>query len=153
MKAHLDTVCAAVAGVTLEQWRAVSRSRATKDQLWPLIGMTPRELQIKVSEEWIKPTFDRSYFGHKAVTALFASSYTHVVFSDGGFVEEVSALRSVGRVLLVRLHRDGFAFTGDSRSYLHDCVDRELDLQLIPGDISAAEQAILRFVDEATRHG
>ncbi|QXV76557.1 putative P-loop NTPase protein [Escherichia phage BrunoManser] len=84
-----------------------------------LNGKSPREFMIWISEAIIKPEFGNDYFGRRMVEAIKASD-TPAVITDGGFTEETIALIESGiQVHVCRLHRGGFTFEGDSRSYLH----------------------------------
>lgn len=81
---------------------------------------TIRECLIYVSEEVIKPKFGRDYFGKKAAENLEEGIN---VFTDGGFEEELNPIIDevgIENVIVFRLHREGFTFEGDSRSYLKD---------------------------------
>lgn len=42
------------------------------------------------------------------------------VYSDGGFISELIPLKGVFDIVcIIRLHRDGFTFNGDSRNYIY----------------------------------
>jgi hypothetical protein len=85
-------------------------------------GFKPRDLYIWYSEEVMKPKFGKDIFGRMMVTRLYDPTSTKVtVISDSGFVEEAeTVLRHCDSrdILLIRLHRDGCVFEGDSRSYI-----------------------------------
>ena len=92
-----------------------------KETPTPLLqGMSPREAQIWLSEEVMKPKFGPFIFGQILVgTAKTVSG--PVVVSDSGFYEEAQVVvEEFGpeNVRLIRLHRDGCTFAGDSRSYI-----------------------------------
>lgn len=103
-----------------------------------LNGKSPREFMIWISETIIKPEFGNDYFGRRMVEAVKSDSSTAII-TDGGFTEETIALIEAGiQVHVCRLHRDGFTFEGDSRSYLHLPIDwhgvngyTEIDLDLV----------------------
>lgn len=106
-----------------------------------LNGKSPREFMIWISEAIIKPEFGNDYFGRRMVEAV-KSGTAPAIITDGGFTEETIALIEAGiQVHVCRLHRDGFAFEGDSRNYLHLPVGwqgvngyTEEDFQLRDGD-------------------
>lgn len=103
---------------SLFQMHLASRSHkeTPKDYLQ---GLTPREFLIKVSEEWIKPTLGEDYFGKALLRSL--PEDLHTVVSDGGFNEEVLSLlkgTNPPLVIVVRMHREGYSFEGDSRNYI-----------------------------------
>lgn len=82
-------------------------------------GKSPRQFMIWISEDVIKPLFGNQHFGKLAAEALQKENRT-AIFSDGGFPDEVRCLVDSGfKVKLIRLHREGFTFEGDSRDYIH----------------------------------
>jgi SNF2 family DNA or RNA helicase len=89
-----------------------------------LLNTSPRNFQISISEDWMKPVFGLDVFGHIAAQQikLFPEWQTRMfLFSDSGFRDEAAHLVNVfgaDNVLLVRLHRMGCDFTLDSRSYI-----------------------------------
>lgn len=92
-------------------------NRETKEQptSW-LNNMSPREALIYVSEVIIKPLFGNDYFGRYAATKLKVGFN---LFSDGGFVDEIFPIYEEShKTYIVQIHRDGFDFSNDSRSYL-----------------------------------
>lgn len=105
-------------------------------------GLSQREALIFVSENVIKPSYGKDYFG-KAVAktiqlhAAFAriedpnnlNGTLRYVTSDGGFKEEIEPLVGAGfKVILIRLHRDGCDFSKDSRKYLYNTAHVEVDV-------------------------
>ncbi|ENO2693518.1 hypothetical protein ACBB95_004406, partial [Salmonella enterica] len=83
-----------------------------------LMGMSPREFMIWISEDVIKPKFGKDYFGVR-FNQKVKECDAPVVCTDGGFPDEIIALINAGNeVKLCRLHRDGFTFAGDSRNYI-----------------------------------
>lgn len=86
-------------------------------------NLSIREAMIYVSEIICKPRFGEDFFG----VARAASVNEGDICYDAscGFVEELPPLISkVGQenILLLRIHRDGYTFEGDSRSYIPDGV-------------------------------
>ena len=78
-----------------------------------------RSALIHMSEEVIKPVFGERAFGD-ALVKRFPDSGV-VLIPDGGFTEEVyPIIEKVGweNILIVKLHREGCSFDGDSRDYL-----------------------------------
>ncbi|CAK9074178.1 Uncharacterized protein SCF082_LOCUS36164 [Durusdinium trenchii] len=102
-------------------------------------GKTPREAYIALSETFFKPLHGQSIFGSLilkeiAFAAQQPEGYNVCVISDCGFREEIEpvvAALGADNVILVRLHRDGCDFEGDSRSYidLDDLGVRTLDIE------------------------
>lgn len=112
------------------------------EPLKELHGMSYVQFLIWLSEDCIKPKFGKDFFGQCLARAIqrrfdemekvvkqFCSSFsleeTHLnqlyVCSDSGFRDEALPLVKLfgaENVLLVKLHREGCAFTGDSRGYI-----------------------------------
>jgi len=88
-------------------------------------GLTPREAYIAFSENWLKPTHGTGKLGEWLAEDILhwktiLGDFTAVV-TDCGFLHEVVPL--VGEfgaenILLIRLHRVGYTFEGDSRSHI-----------------------------------
>lgn len=95
----------------------------------PDYWLSIRQAMIYVSELVCKPAFGEAYFG-----MVRAENVQQGLYIDGscGFPEELPPLISkVGQenILLVRIHRDGFTFEGDSRGYISDgVIDNTVDL-------------------------
>ena len=118
------------------------------------LGLTPREALIHVSEDIIKPSLGNSFFG-KCVAANillhdgahFGCSAPRFVLSDGGFMTEIAPIAKVATVTVIRLHRDGYDFTNDSRDYLTKAslsygVSKLEDIWLQDGKIDLAVKVI-----------
>lgn len=91
-----------------------------------LFGKSYVETQISLSEDWFKPKWNNTIFGYLVVNHLkkemeFDKYQDFYVSSDSGFSSEaipVVDLFGPENVLLVRIHRPGKTFDGDSRSYI-----------------------------------
>ena len=157
-KRHLLKAALAISGVNEKLWNArydscvettgFSSSERTyswcKDIAWELLGgLSQREFLIRVSEEWMKPVFGKGVFGERLKEDLDLISVAHhqlwtkasifgdvYISSDGGFVEEVQPFLDDPdwNVIIVRLFRDGCSFEGDSRNYLLDLCEDEIDI-------------------------
>lgn len=88
---------------------------------------SPREWLIHVSENVIKPLTNKDFFGVSCAESILSSGVDVAFITDSGFEEELKAL--VNRVAVpdiwesveftvVRIHRPGCTFEGDSRNYL-----------------------------------
>jgi hypothetical protein len=123
-KHRLISITKAVYCLTDAQWEHLY-TRENKEVKTPLLmGLSPREALIFVSEQIIKPAYGDDFFGIAAAQTLVEGIN---VFSDGGFVPEVKALvGAVGydNVLVIRMMREGCSFDNDSRSYLPDDLCR-----------------------------
>jgi len=85
-------------------------------------GMTWRQVQIKLSEEWAKPLFGDDIFGQLAVNYLQQpTSFLMTAITDTGFRgEALPIIRAFGpdNCFLIQLTRKDCTFEGDSRSYI-----------------------------------
>jgi len=95
-------------------------------------GKTPREAYIAVSELLCKPLLGQDFFGRLVAYAIGQEPHCPLwAITDSGFAHEAEPIiRAVGRenCTLVRVHRDGCTFAGDSRSYIDLDVPTKLDL-------------------------
>lgn len=111
---------------------------------------TPRKLLIALSEELLKKRYGNSYFGNVLWNEATTSTSKLFVVSDCGFSGEVERLiSSAGKpnCLLIRIHREGYNFDNDSRSYLPDGLCKTIDIHnnLKPHDLTMRVlSAILR---------
>ena len=83
---------------------------------------TPREFQIGLSENFMKPNYGNDVFGVIAVRNIEESPYRHIVVSDSGFAEEVIPLiQAFGRdgIKAIQISRPGCNYDNDSRSDLN----------------------------------
>ncbi|WP_424679467.1 hypothetical protein [Escherichia coli] len=103
-----------------------------------LNGLSRRQIMIAISEQFIKPVFGADYFGKYLAENLPDGDEVFVV-SDGGFASEVAPIVAAGHdVRIVRLHREGYTFEGDSRGYLYGISDvKDYDTYIIPGDVKS----------------
>ena len=114
----------ALSQINQQEWFDRYNDRELKEQPWDKLGgLSVREFMIKVSEEYVKPLFGKVFYGQKAgeLALGLISEGIHVAFSDGGFQGEFDQMQSIvgaENILLVRLHRVGCTFEGDSRSHL-----------------------------------
>ena len=93
---------------------------------YALNNMSRREAMIFVSEEVIKPTKGKAYFGEQ-VSSEIEDGYNYAI-ADGGFVEEINPLiERVGanNIIIVQLTRSGHDYSSDSRRYLNGNLIKE----------------------------
>ena len=86
-----------------------------------IAGVTPRQFQIKLSEEFMKPLFGDDVFGQIGVRTINNSMARHITISDVGFIEEVKAIiRNFGKkgVKAIQINRPGHDYKNDSRGYI-----------------------------------
>lgn len=105
---------------------AADAFEAVKDQLgvegFPE-GKTPRQCYIEFSEEYAKPKYGQDVFGRILLDQLvkLVGTNEQVVVTDSGFEAEAGPIvdhYGAENVLVVRLHRPGCKFAGDSRTYV-----------------------------------
>jgi hypothetical protein len=131
---------------------------AVKDQRLPLLfGETPRNLYIGFSELLMKPLFGDAVFGQMLVNEIVTLEEVSKVdkepgadfylVSDSGFTPEAKAIVDhfgVYNVMLVRLHRPGYTFAGDSRGYIELPGVKTKDYDLGP-NLSELEDVVARL--------
>lgn len=134
---------------------ATDRSLKDSKSLAGLGGRTPREALIYVSESVFKPRFGNDYFGKVEVNRLEEllgnmDSDVNVIYPDGGFEAEVVCSQSFfSHVVVIRLHRNSFDFSGDSRNYLYpNSTDKcsSVDVNLTDGDIDKAVEDVMSVI-------
>lgn len=96
-----------------------------KSAIIPEFGISYRQWQIDFSESFLKD-YDLAIFGKLLVARIrrrFERGIANLmVIPDCGFQVEIATIYSAfppEDILLVRCHRPGFTFAGDSRSYVH----------------------------------
>lgn len=108
-------------------------------------GMSWREAYIHYSENVVKPLHGKRWFGEQLVRAARESDADVVAVPDSGFREEAEVLvedAGAAKVLLIRLHRPGHGFKGDSRGY----IDLS-DLDVMTHDVWATEGGLVAVMD------
>jgi hypothetical protein len=94
-------------------------------------GITPRQAYIAHSETYMKPLHGDDVFGKIWLRVRKQSRVGVVVVPDSGFAAEaMPAITHFGaeNTLLIRIHRPGHDFRGDSRSYIDLPGVQTLDL-------------------------
>jgi hypothetical protein len=133
----LKAAFASITGAQIDPWGNVEPFESTKSDLIPWLGTSYRQWQIDFSESFMKPNYGSDIFGRLLVQRVtFAGAgnrFNHqaIFISDSGFAEEAKYVaQEFGEenVLLVRIHRPGYDFAGDSRSYLYDILPNEIDV-------------------------
>lgn len=107
------------------------------------LNLSIREAMIYVSELVVKPRWGADWFGKERVRKMKTQlscipdrflTKDQQVFTDdsAAFVDELHPLiEYLGQenILLLRIHREGFTFDGDSRSYIPDgIIDNTIDV-------------------------
>lgn len=121
-KEPMFQIAMAMTGMSREEWFAMYNNRDLKERRQrELCDKTVRDFMIWISEGIVKPMFGEEQFGKLASKQVQPHGVT--IFSDGGFPAEVRELHNncykSHMIYIVRLHRGGFSFDGDSRQYLY----------------------------------
>jgi hypothetical protein len=140
--------------VPLETLINRASDRVFKELPWLLLEhpetqqiLSPRQALIETSENYIKPKYGKDYFGQAAVRACRRKHAVLAVFSDGGFPEEIKPLQEAYlNTVIIRLHRQGLSFAGDSRSWLEGFKNTH-DMVLTEGKPRADLEHILDLLD------
>ncbi|MCV6621023.1 MAG: hypothetical protein OIF51_04645 [Cellvibrionaceae bacterium] len=151
-KDRLFELALEVSGVTNSEWFERYENREPvdmKEEPWDLLGgLSQRQFLIRISEDWIKPTFGVRYFGEFARSRI-PETVNDCVFTDSGFNDECwPLLEDEGLdVICIRLRRDGFVFDStDSRGYV-TCVPKTFDIRLTEGEPEKAAESIAFLLD------
>lgn len=121
---------AGMVGADIDRFGNVEPYESTKGEVIPWLGVSYRQWQIDFSESFLKG-YSQDIFAKLFVQRNSNAKGRAIVVPDSGFAEEVAPVAEhFGRdnILLVRIHRPGFDFTGDSRSYLYNVVPNEVDV-------------------------
>jgi hypothetical protein len=108
---------------SIDRFGNVYPYETTKGDVIPSLGISYRQWQIDFSEKFMKPLYGVDIFGRLFIERNRNKIARAIVVPDSGFEEEIAPVVEhfgVDEVLLLRIHRPGFDFTGDSRSYLRD---------------------------------
>lgn len=144
--------------IGLDEFIHFASDRSLKDStsLAGLGGRTPRQALIHVSEDIYKPRYGNDYFGEVEASRVREhkrrlGGIINVIYPDGGFESEVPPIESeFDHVLIIRLHRDGFDFSGDSRNYLelpNTETRTTVDEYLIDGQIEDAVFKVRNWIE------
>ena len=144
--------------IGLDEFIHFASDRILKDStsLAGLGGRTPRQALIHVSEDIYKPRYGNDYFGEVEARSVREhkrrlGGIINVIYPDSGFESEVPPIESeFDHVLIIRLHRDGFNFSGDSRNYLelpNTETRTTVDEYLIDGQIEDAVFKVRNWIE------
>lgn len=137
---------AGTVGAEIDRWGNVEKWEDRKDEPSLLLGgKSYRQWQIDYSESFMKPLYGGDIFPR-----LFADRHSHrfedkyytVLVPDCGFDIEVLTLRKLlpkAGILLIRIHRTGFDFSLDSRSYITPTPEMGVAFLAVDNDRSKAD--------------
>ena len=120
------------------------------------LGKSCRQVQIDLSESYMKPMHGQTVFGELLRNYIDTQSDKGVetfLVSDSGFRPEAEVLVDYfgpQNVLLIRLHREGHTYEGDSRNYIDlDDLDVEtVDIQNITDQFNESMTAVYIAVNK-----
>jgi len=120
------------------------------------LGLSPREAYIHFSETWMKPVHGEKVFGLLMAQQLdyLVDMYPEIkgfVMTDSGFRSESEVMvekYGADAVTVIRLHRPGYNFEGDSRSLidLTDLGVKTYDVNSPDGDLPGLLKNIKKAV-------
>lgn len=123
-KRKLIALTQTIFGVGEEWWDERYTTIGKNEPRVELGGRSQRDALIFVSEQVIKPNLGNDYFGRATLIDIAKEiDNNFVVVSDCGFIEEIitlseSDLIDSEDIMIVRVHRSGYDFSKDSRSYV-----------------------------------
>lgn len=138
--APIKRAFAGLVGARMDDRFCVEPFESRKEEPIEALGVSYRQWQIDFSEHLMKPLYGEAIFGNLALMEIAAAEKRAellkcelvAIFSDCGFQIEVDTVFfqfPPRDRLLLRLHRPGFDFIGDSRGYVTDCAPQEHDIQ------------------------
>ena len=147
-KTPLFTIAATLLGMTLEDFLLKYQDRQWKESVHPLLGVSVRQLLIKISEEWTKPLLGKRAFGVLASERM--QHNTNYIFSDSGFIEELDPIVEkfgAENIFVIKMERNGCSYVGDSRSYLRDEDLGRLGVQTDLFVNNGAKDGMFKYID------
>lgn len=125
MSMPIKRAFAGTMGLPITEDGEVQPWESCKEEIIPEFGVSYRQWQIDFSERFMKLLYDDAIFGQLCVARIkrrFSRNIANlIVIPDCGFKIEIEVLYQAfdpKDILLVRCHRNGFTFAGDSRSYV-----------------------------------
>jgi len=112
--------------IDINEWENRYNNRKLKEAKWDkLNGLSQREALIDMSERKIKPILGKDFFGKCVANSIDKHPLIdkYYISSDGGFREEIQPIiNKIGEdnIIIFRLHRKGYDFSGDSRGLIKD---------------------------------
>lgn len=132
--APLKTSFAAILDLDYNEFYEVQYYEDHKEEpIEALNGVSFRQYQINLSEYHFKPLYGENIFAKLLLERIkgYTNKDSVIVIPDSGFKIEIDALEQVidpKDVLLARVHREGYGFKGDSRSYVYSDKFFSVDL-------------------------
>lgn len=123
----------------------------------PDTDVTYRKALISLSQNWAKPLFGDDIFA-KIAAGLVCRYYSindFIIITDCGFLEEATSFMAnlKCRGMLVRIHREGTSYEGDSRSYLSGTSTDSIDIEIDLNNNTTPEDAATVIIEHLKRNG
>lgn len=131
--------CAKILGLDFNFWASVCQNGDLKDKPMLTLAagetgavMTPRDILIYLAEKVLKPKYGKDFIARGTADTIVeliqfqreqSNEAAVIVVPDLGFDYEIDTVRDMlpdAHVISVAVHRPGFTFEGDSRSYVKD---------------------------------
>lgn len=109
-------------------------------------GRSPRQALQYVSEQICKPRYGKDYFGIASAVQVGNAKEDLIIFSDGGFIEEIECINKAADTFVIRLHKEGVDFTGDTRTYLYPEDIKSVDFTITNGDIQGDTEKLISLI-------
>lgn len=135
-KDRIEEISAVMLADKWDEFKHRYNDRTLKETPWKEINyLTPRQFYIELSENFCKPMFGYDYFGKATLGTM--RPFENFILAGSGFPDEIYPLLKAGnqRVCIVRLHKEGCTFEGDSRRYLE------------PKDLTFSDVETPEFID------
>lgn len=87
------------------------------------LGLSCRQAQIDMSEKYLKVIYGQEVFGKILAEKIDKTLFSAIFVSDSGFEPEAKVLVDkfgAENVIVIRIHREGHTYNGDSRNYIGD---------------------------------
>ena len=129
-------------------------SREYREYYETPVGKSLRAVFISYSEDFLKPMYGRDYIGRltadKIREELNENTITFAVVQAMGDVDEIRPIVELpwNNIILVRIHRKGCSFEGDSRKYFNNHeVDADWIVDLV-NDTPTEHSFCIKFYNE-----
>lgn len=153
-KTHLHELAILIAKLDRSEWFTRYEDRALKETPWDKLGgLSQRQFLIKISEEWVKPVFGKSYFGQCLAAEVMKSLPDSInIVSDGGFIDEIYPLVNSEdvKVIIVKIHREGASYANDSRRYIdNSSLWQTVEVMNVDGKLEDTVYKIINYLELA----
>lgn len=124
LKNSLYGIMSVITGIELEKVIFYCTNREYKEKpMSEFANKSPRQYLIHISEDVLKPLHGKDILGAKLAKRL-KNVDSDIILSDGGYGASIEELLPVVQLvghnnfIVIRVHREGCTFKGDTRAYL-----------------------------------